>query len=121
MQRCDALGLAGVALAARVRAALFAVRAKLPGRAAALARQALDTPDDIGPDDLYRAELWLNAALAFQAADLPRDAQAAASAGREWVLRVAREHVPNDFRDGFLHRNPVNRELLALAARLPES
>lgn len=118
MQRCDALGLLGVALAARVRAALFAVCANVPERAAAFARQALDTPDDIYPDDLYRAELWLNAALGFQAAGLADDARAAAFTGRDWVLRVANEHVPGEFRDGFLNRNLVNRELLALAARL---
>jgi DNA-binding SARP family transcriptional activator len=118
MQRCDTLGLAGVALAARVRAALFAVHAKLPQHAAACARQALDTPADIHPDDLYRAELWLNAALAFDAAGQASDARAAAATGSSWVLRVAKEQVPTEFRDGFLHRNPVNRELLALATRL---
>ncbi len=117
MQRGDALGLSGVALAARVRAALFAVRANVPEHAAAFARQALDTPDDIRADDLYRAELWRNAALAFQAAGLAADAQAAVSTGRDWVLRVAQEQVPAEFRDGFLRRNPVNRDLLALAAR----
>jgi hypothetical protein len=38
--------------------------------------------------------------------------------GRDWVLRTARDEVPEPFRDSFLHRNPVNRELLAVAARL---
>jgi hypothetical protein len=28
--------------------------------------------------------------------------------------------VPAVMRDGFMHRNPVNRELLALAARLTQ-
>jgi DNA-binding SARP family transcriptional activator len=118
MQRCDMLGLAGVALAARVRAALFAVHAQQPQRAAAYARQALDTPADVHPDDLYRAELWLNSALAFDAAGQTGEARAAAATGRHWVLQLATEQVPAEFRHGFLHRNPVNRELLALAARL---
>lgn len=117
MQRGDALGLAGVALAARVRAALFAASVDTR-RASAFAQQALAAPDDIRPDDLYRAELWLNAAMAFHAANLKDDARAAAITGRDWVLRVAHEQVPVEFRDSFLHRNPVNRELLALAARV---
>ena len=117
IQRSDALGLSGVALAARVRAALFAARVDVQ-RASAFARQVLESPDDIHPDDLYRAERWLNAATAFHAADLKHEARAAAITGRDWVLRMAHEHVPVEFRDSFLHRNPVNRELLALAARV---
>ena len=35
-----------------------------------------------------------------------------------WIQRVADEQVPPEFRDGFLNRNPVNRELLALGSRL---
>jgi DNA-binding SARP family transcriptional activator len=118
MQRCDSLGLAGVALAARVRGALFAVRAGAPERASALTRQALDTPADIDADDLYRGERWRNAVLAFEAAGSIEEARAAARSGRDWVRRVVDEQVPAVFRDSFLHRNPVNRELLALAARL---
>jgi len=118
MQRCDAIGLAGVVLAARVRGALFAVRSGAPERAAALARQALDTPAEIDADDLYRGERWRNAVLAFEAVGAMDDARVAARSGRDWVHHVAEQHVPAEFRSGFLHRNPVNRELLALAARL---
>lgn len=121
IQRCDALGLAGVVLAARVRGALFAARAGAPERAAELARQALDTPAEIDADDLYPGERWRSAVLAFEAAGAMADARAAARNGRDWLRRVADEHVPAEFRDGFLHRNPVNRELLALVARLTPS
>jgi hypothetical protein len=38
--------------------------------------------------------------------------------GSHWVLERARIDVPGEFRDSFLRRNPVNSELLALAARL---
>jgi len=34
-----------------------------------------------------------------------------------WVETTAREHVPDEFRDSFLNRNPVNRELLRAASR----
>ncbi|MCA0239936.1 MAG: AAA family ATPase [Proteobacteria bacterium] len=117
-QRAEAIGLAGVALAARVRGAWFAARAGAVQRAAALAREALEASPDIEADELYPAERWRNAALAFEAAGAPDEARAAAQAGRDWVLRVAEEQVPPSFRDGFVHRHPVNQELLALAGRL---
>jgi hypothetical protein len=93
------------------------VRAGAPERAAALAREALHTPPDTDADDLYRGERWRNAVLAFEAAGAGADARAAARSGRDWVHQTAEAHVPAEFRDSFLHRNPVNRELLALAAR----
>jgi len=46
---------------------------------------------------------------------------AAFKAGSDWVRSHALPHVPVPFLDSFLHRNPVNRELLAAAARLPAS
>jgi hypothetical protein len=38
--------------------------------------------------------------------------------GAQWLQRTAADEVPSEFRDSFLHRNPVNRELLVLATRL---
>jgi hypothetical protein len=35
----------------------------------------------------------------------------------DWVTQVHDHHVPPAFRDSFLQRNPINRELQALAAR----
>jgi len=118
LQRTDGIGLAGVALAARVRGALFASRAGAVERAATLAREALDTPADIDADELFPGERWRNAALAFEAAGAIGEAYAAALSGRDWLQRVAEEHVPATFRDGFAHRHPVNQELLALTVRL---
>ena len=37
--------------------------------------------------------------------------------GAAWVTRTADAHVPASFCDSFLHRNAVNRDLLAAAAR----
>ena len=37
--------------------------------------------------------------------------------GAASVRRIAREQVPAEFVDSFLHRNPYNRDLLAAAAR----
>ena len=53
---------------------------------------------------------------------IPIDGADAAAAvwaqGRDWVLAIARDEVPQEFRAGFLEHNPVNRDLLAHAARL---
>jgi len=47
------------------------------------------------------------------------DAEAALREGLAWVRRVDEQHVPAPFRESFLQRNPINRELFALAARAP--
>ncbi|MBL0141449.1 MAG: hypothetical protein IPP91_05140 [Betaproteobacteria bacterium] len=39
--------------------------------------------------------------------------------GRNWVEGIARDHVRPEFRDSFLHRNPVSRALMNAATRLP--
>ena len=66
------------------------------------------------------AELWLHCGRALAAAGDAAHAGEVLARGRAWLHATAREHVPEPFRDSFLHRNPVNRELLALAARLAQ-
>ena len=65
------------------------------------------------PDFAYTPEAWLLAAQALRAAGEAKAAQAALSAGQHWVRTQALPEVPAPFIDSFLHRNPVNRELLA--------
>jgi len=115
VQRGERLGYAGVALAGRIRAARFARLAGQTDQARQWARAALDTPPDIEPDDLYRGELWLQAALALRAGGAKAAARDAADIGANWVRQRAQAQVPAPFRDSFVHRNPVNRDLLALA------
>ena len=66
----------------------------------------------------YRAETWLICGKALRAAGDETQAARLLRRGGAWVRDLARRHVPGEFRDGFLHRNPVNAELLALSARL---
>ena len=66
----------------------------------------------------YRAEFWLHLGRALLAAGHAERALHLVAEGAEWVRRTARLHVPEPFRDSFLHRNPVNVELLALAGEL---
>ena len=53
----------------------------------------------------------------FLAAKLDKRAHRVFAEGRDWVRRVASEHVPGEYRQSFLHRNPVNLALLAAAQR----
>ena len=118
LAKAEARGLAGVALIARARAARFAGQAGDGPHAERRARETLAAPSGIEPDDCYRGELWLDAAIAFESAGRAGDARAAMLAGAAWVDGVADAHVPAEFRAGFLERNPSNRELLAGRARL---
>jgi len=68
------------------------------------------------PDFAYTPEAWLLAAQALRAAGEAKAAHAALSAGQHWVRTQALPEVPAPFIDSFLHRNPVNRELLALVS-----
>jgi DNA-binding SARP family transcriptional activator len=61
---------------------------------------------------------WLEAAQACLALADSTEARRWALLGRDWLSESARTQVPEAFRDGYLNRNPVNRQLLALAARL---
>ena len=44
-------------------------------------------------------------------------AGASLAAAVAWIREVALPHVPDGYRDSFLHRNPVNRALLTAASR----
>jgi hypothetical protein len=65
----------------------------------------------------YGPEAWLAAAEAWQLAGDDAAAQRAWAAGAAWVQGRALPQVPPPFVDSFLQRNPVNRRLLAGAAR----
>ncbi|MEP7138724.1 MAG: AAA family ATPase [Caldimonas sp.] len=69
------------------------------------------------PADTYFGEAWWSASRAFDALGRGDAADEALRAGFEWVAGRALPEVPPEFRDSFLNRNPVNRDLLAAAAR----
>jgi hypothetical protein len=130
LDAADALADAGDVLDAAVAAQrvsiTFGARTRLCQAALALghgaeaarqARQLALLADHDGSDEMYRGEVWLAAHQALAPLDGP---QAAALLERAlaWLRDTTREHVPAAMRDGFMYRNPVNRDLLALAARL---
>jgi hypothetical protein len=60
--------------------------------------------------------LWLQ--RIFSESGERAEAARCLSAGREWLQRAVDEDVPPEFRDSFLNRNPVHREVLSLATRV---
>ena len=54
----------------------------------------------------------------FDARQRHAEADTALQAGCGWVARACAQRVPDEFRNSFLQRNEVNRELLALAGSL---
>lgn len=107
----------GLAMAAHVRAAGCAATQGAWQRALPHAEAALTlVRADYQPESFYLGELWLVAARVFDAHGRHDAALAALADGRAWVSALHDAHVPAEFRSSFLHRNPVNRELLALGS-----
>ena len=107
----------GMAVAAHVRAAACALAQGAVDRAEPQIDAALHLFAGHEPDNFYRAEVWWVAAQVFDAARLRARADAVLREGRDWVRGIAAEHVPAEFRESFLKRNPVNRALLEAAGR----
>jgi DNA-binding SARP family transcriptional activator len=116
----ESIGHLGTALAARIRAAAMAAAID-PPRAAGEAHAALALAAERQTTALLPAELWLQCGRALLAAGDTARATEVVSRGRDWLRTAANEQVPAPFRDGFLQRNPVNRDLQDLAARLTRS
>jgi hypothetical protein len=104
-------------LEAEVRCATTAARAGRHDLAAQHAREALQRLRETGPTTLYRGDVWLAAAQALEVTAPDERAQVLRTAA-QWIQDTAQYRVPEEFRDSFMYRNPVNRELLALAKRL---
>jgi len=90
-------------------------RDDVPGalRACDEAREALADFDS----EAYRPELLLRLLRLERALRRSDRADACLKEAVNWIRRAEDVHVPAEFRESFLHRNPVNRELLALARR----
>ena len=108
------LGLLALVQSSRVREIEGLVRAGDAEAAATLAEDVIANLDACHPSDLYAAEAWWVAYRALDADPLRREAgRDALRRGQAWVREVAARNVPDEFRDSFLHRNAVNRALLA--------
>ncbi|MFO1311399.1 MAG: AAA family ATPase [Burkholderiales bacterium] len=108
----------GLALGAHVRAAACALLLGAPRRALPHVEAALRLAPEFETDSMYRGELWLVSAKVYVAAGSDGLGRRMLTEGSDWVTGIADRHVPASFRESFLSRNPVNRELLELALRL---
>jgi DNA-binding SARP family transcriptional activator/tetratricopeptide (TPR) repeat protein len=106
----------GIALAGHVRAAGAAAALSAWTRALPHVEAALDLAREHQPESFYIAELWLVGARVYLGLGRGAEARRVLAAGRDWVMARHAADVPDAFRASFLERNPVNRELLALAA-----
>lgn len=113
----EQLEFAGVAMKARLLRARAWSRSGALDAAADEMRQLLPRIAEVQPSDLYLGEAWWIAAQVFEASGDGDQALLSLAHGAQWVRRVALPHVPDEFRDSFLQRNPNNRALLAAADR----
>jgi tetratricopeptide (TPR) repeat protein len=67
---------------------------------------------------VYRGELWWRAHQALAAAGAADEARAALDQAVAWIDATL-PNVPEEYRDSFLNRNPVNRAILTTASRNP--
>ena len=109
--------LRGVRLSALIRLCALSAAAGPSPAAVESAEAALALAATSHPDELYRGELWLLAGRAFERSGDTTRAGELFAAGARWVHEVTQQHVPAEFKDSFLTRNAVNRELLAAARR----
>ena len=82
--------------------------------AAEAAHQALDYQQRHA-SVVYRPLVWLRCAKVLRATGEPEAASACLADGRRWIERIAAS-LPDQYRSSFLNRNPINRDLLALAS-----
>jgi hypothetical protein len=114
IEEARAMGHQGTVMAAWARRAGCLWRHD-PALALAAAQRALEMGKTLDSTNLYRPELWLNAALAMRASGLEDQAQAQLVLARDWIMNCVHSgQVPESFVDSFLHRNPINREVLSL-------
>lgn len=77
-------------------------------------RKMQNVSAQITPELVYRGELWLTIAQVLIAAR-ESDAHSQLKTTLDWLLETTRDHVPNEYRSGFVSVNPVNRAILELA------
>ena len=104
-----------------LRAALLRTRALHEAgshqEALAQLRAVLPLLERLQPVDMYVPDAWWIALQVFDANGADDEAMGALAAGTRWIRQVALPHVPEPFRESFLHRNETNRALLAAAGR----
>ena len=111
-----AKGMHGDRICAEVLLARALLRLGDPPAALPRARIALALAASYQPEFLYFAEIGQ---VAHEVLTLNgENGGAILRSTVDWIQHTTAHHVPAEFRDSFMHRNPVNRDLLAAASRL---
>jgi DNA-binding SARP family transcriptional activator/tetratricopeptide (TPR) repeat protein len=111
----------GAALPMQVRLAQCMLAVGELGQSRRLAERSTDWMAAVQPLEVTPAEVWLTLAQAAQAQGDEKAAQAAVEQGLAFVTEVAQLHLEPMYREGWTHRNAVNRELARLGARIRRS
>jgi hypothetical protein len=106
----------GMLLAARARRTQALLEIGDVAAAAAAADDQCALGDDALPELMSPAEPALIAARAYACAGNDEHAGRLLRSAAAWLHHTAAAQVPSEFRDSFLHRVPVHRQLLALVA-----
>ncbi len=110
-------GSDGGVMAARLRCAQAHLALGQPERALEPSALAVEALPGVTPELAYRGNVLLVRYRVLSALGDPA-ARTALERALEWVLSTADHHVPAEFRESFLNRNPVNRQMLEAAADL---
>ncbi len=116
-REAEHLEYAGVAVKARLWGARHLLRSGDAAASAADLHQLLPHLDTVRPADMYFPEAWWIAFEVFEANHEAAAATAALKRGYDWIHDVALPNVPDEFRDGFLDRNPISRAIRTTATR----
>lgn len=112
---------AAASLPLQVRMAQTCLRLQRPEAALGHAQRAAHWLQAVWPLEMSPAEVQLTLArCALAQGDRPLALQAVRT-GCDWVDRVAQTQVDAIYRDGWLQRNAVNRELLNLGPRMAQA
>jgi len=117
MRMAEALEFGGVTMRAGFLRALALHRDGRTAEGATQLHALLPRLDKVVPADMYLPDAWWIAVQVFDACGMGEDALMALARGTAWIRQVALPHVPQDFRDSFLQRNPTNLALFAAAGR----
>ena len=112
---------AAASLPVQVRLAQTLLRLQQPALALAHAQRAAHWLQAVLPLEMTAAEVQLTLARCALAGQDAALAAQAAQTGCAWVQQVAQTQLDAVYRESWLQRNPVNRELLALGARLAQA
>jgi hypothetical protein len=110
-------GHGGIALHALALAAERAAQSGDVGSAGKFASQALAMAEQFWAVGMPMPEVMLSIHRGFSAAGDAGGASEALGRGVQWIKSTALPNVPSEFRDSYLHRNPVNRALLTAESR----